>query len=258
MGFIQSYYTDKGEYRKSNQDALAIVKAATHAGEALLCVVCDGMGGYAQGELASKHCIDKTVGWFKKRFPFIIRHFAEDDWRSEAQSELDFLIRNINEQLVQYGSKHGFKIGTTLTGILLWQNSYLIFHVGGSRAYLITDQVRQLTTDDSLAAQQVSEGKLTEEEARHFKKRNVLTECVGVSTGVEVKFYLGDYFTGDSYLLCSDGFWHNLEDSELAHHIGSEQVRSDEDMQSRLQYLVSLVYERGEHDNSTVIGIRVA
>ena len=58
--------------------------------------------------------------------------------------------------------------------------------------------------------------------------------------------------------MCSDGFWHNLEDSELAHHIGSEQVRSDEDMQSRLQYLVSLVYERGEHDNSTVIGIRVA
>ena len=72
-------------------------------------------------------------------------------------------LKSINEQLVQYGTKHGFKIGSTLTGILLWQNSYLIFHVGDSRAYLITDQVRQFTTDDSLAAQQVSEGKLTEE-----------------------------------------------------------------------------------------------
>ena len=257
MGFIQSYFSDKGEYRKSNQDALAIVKAATYSGEALLGVVCDGMGGYSQGELASKFCVDKIVEWFKKRFPVIIKLFAEDDWRNEAQMELDYLIKSINEQLVQYGEKRDIKIGSTLTGILFWQYAYLIFHVGDSRAYLITNQVRQLTADDSLVAQQIAEGKLTEEEAKTFKKRNVLTECVGVSKGVVVKFYLGNYFTGDGYLLCSDGFWHNLDNLELEEHLGMDQIQTDEDMQKHLQYLVEIAYERGEHDNSTAVGIRV-
>ena len=257
MGFIQSYFSDKGEYRKSNQDALAIVKAETPSGEALLAVVCDGMGGYSQGELASKYCVEKTVEWFKNSFRSIVKSSAEEDWRNQAQTELDYLIKNVNEQLVQFGEKYGIKLGSTVTGFVFWKYSYLIFHVGDSRAYFISDQARQLTADDSLVAQQLAEGKITEEEAKTFKKRNILTECVGVSTGVTVKFYLGSYFTGDGYLLCSDGFWHNLDNSELASHLGSEQVRSDEDMQRHLQYLVRLDYERGEHDNSTVVGIRV-
>ena len=258
MGFIQSYFSEKGEYRKSNQDALAILKASTSSGEALLVTVCDGMGGYSQGELASKYCIDRIVDWYKKRFPEIISSLTEGDWRNEVQPELDILIQNINERLVQYGEKYDIKIGSTVTGMLFWQSIYLIFHVGDSRAYLITtEQVRQLTIDDSLVAQHVADGTLTMEEAKSFKKKNILTECVGVSKGVDVKFYLGSYFIGDCYLVCSDGFWHEIAESELKTKLSSEQIQSDEDIRGCLQCLAKLIYERGERDNATVVGIRV-
>ena len=257
MGFIQSYFSDKGEHRKSNQDALAIIKAVTCSGETLLGVVCDGMGGYSQGEQASKYCINKIVEWYKGRFSEITRMSTEDDWRNGVQIELDFLIKNVNEQLVSYGRDKGIKIGSTITGIIFWKHKYLVFHAGDSRAYYISDEIRQITTDDSLAVQKIQEGKLTEEEAKKNKKRNILTECVGVSTGVSVKFYHGDYSSGDCFLLCSDGFWHNLESDELVRYLLAEQITSDKDMQMHLKYLTNLVYERGEHDNASSVGIKV-
>ena len=182
---------------------------------------------------------------------------TEDDWRNGVQIELDFLIKNVNEQLVSYGRDKGIKIGSTITGIIFWKHKYLVFHAGDSRAYYISDEIRQITTDDSLAVQKIQEGKLTEEEAKTYKKRNILTECVGVSTGVSVKFYHGDYSSGDCFLLCSDGFWHNLESDELVRYLLAEQITSDKDMQMHLKYLTNLVYERGEHDNASSVGIKV-
>lgn len=256
MGFIQSYCTNKGKHRKSNQDALAIIKATTASGESLIGVVCDGMGGYSQGELASKYCITKIVEWYKGRFSRIARSSSEDDWRNGVQTELNYLIKNINEQLVRYGKQKDIKIGSTITGIIFWRQKYLIFHAGDSRAYQIIDKIRQITADDSLVAQKVSEGEMTEEEAKHFVKRNILTNCVGVSSGVSVKFYIGNYSDGECYLLCSDGFWHNLGNDEIEKYLLADQIASDDVMQMYLQYLTNLVYERGEKDNASAIGVK--
>ena len=257
MEFVQSYYTNKGGHRKSNQDSLAIVKAALQSGETLLALVCDGMGGYSQGELASKYCVTQIVDWYKNRFPAVTRGSANDDWRIGVQTELDILIRNINEHLVAFGRDNELKIGSTLTGIIFWKQMYLVFHVGDSRAYLFTDKLRQITADDSVVAQKVSEGKLTAQEAKYYEKKNVLTNCVGVSSGVSVQYYAGNYYGGECFLLCSDGFWHNLEEAELVRYLQPEQIRTDSDMSMHLEYLTNLVYERGERDNSTAVGVKI-
>ena len=257
MEFVQSFHTDKGGHRKSNQDSLAIVKAAAESGETLLALVCDGMGGYAQGELASKYCVTKIVDWFKTRFPSIVQSSADKDWRNAVQTELDFLIKNINEHLVFFVREHDIKIGSTVTGIIFWKQTYLIFHAGDTRAYLFTDRLRQITADDSVVAQKLSEGKITEEEARNYEKKNVLTNCVGVSSGVTVKFYIGSYNGRECFLLCSDGFWHNLEIEEMERYLQPEQICTERDMKMHLEYLTNLCYERGERDNATAVGIKI-
>ena len=69
MKFIQSYYTDIGVKRTTNQDSLALIKAETDFGDVLLACVCDGMGGHSAGELASKYCVQQIADWFRTSFP---------------------------------------------------------------------------------------------------------------------------------------------------------------------------------------------
>ena len=72
MKYIQSYYTDIGTKRESNQDSVTLIKANTVFGEVLLAVICDGMGGYSEGEIASKYCVTEMNQWFKREFPKIL------------------------------------------------------------------------------------------------------------------------------------------------------------------------------------------
>jgi serine/threonine protein phosphatase PrpC len=69
MNFFQSLYTDIGIHRKSNQDSIGLFKASTDRGEVLFALVCDGMGGYENGALASRILIETFENWFKCEFP---------------------------------------------------------------------------------------------------------------------------------------------------------------------------------------------
>lgn len=252
MQFIQSYYTDIGIKRKSNQDSLGLLKAETDYGEVLFAIICDGMGGHQSGELASKICIKKFAKWFKVKFPSILYsgkdfNMIKRDWKQ--------LISECNSLLVDYGKKNGIEMGSTLTAFLFIEDKYLAVHVGDSRGYLVNESVQQITRDHSFLAQEVAKGNITQEEAKKDKRGNLLLECVGITKSINMDFYTGEVIPRSSFLLCTDGFWHRIEDEELLRYLSGNQMKDNKMMRMHLNYLVETVKNRDEKDNISVIGI---
>ena len=73
MIFQGACYTDQGSVRESNQDACTVKVARTSRGQAALAVVCDGMGGLVQGELASAELLREFDSWFWHYLPDLLR-----------------------------------------------------------------------------------------------------------------------------------------------------------------------------------------
>ena len=252
MKYIQSYYTDIGIKRKSNQDSIALLKADTEMGEVLLAVVCDGMGGYQLGELASKIIVKKYAKWFKERLPVILYdgmdfETVKRDWRD--------IVEDSNSLLVDYGRKNGIDLGSTVTAFLFVEDRYVALQIGDSRGYVIGDDVTQITQDHSLIAMEVKKGLLTEEEAKHDKRKNVLLECVGITPSVNYDYYEGKVLPNQTFLFCSDGLWHKIEKDEMKRYLSAESMQDNKKMRMHLNFLVQTAKERGEKDNISVIGI---
>ena len=248
VSFFQAYVNDKGSVRNSNQDSLAILKAKTVSGQAAFAVVCDGMGGGKGGETASKYCVEKFVKWFWSDAGCILNSDEKASLLKEAWQEL---AEDINDRLVLYGQEQGSDPGTTLTAALLYEDQYYVIQVGDSRAYLLGSGVQQITVDQSVVEQRVRAGEITAAEAAASRDRNILTECVGITWSIHPEFYCGQIHAGETMLLCTDGFWHNIEDEELDLTLSSEGNCLPGQLQAALEKLLRMDRARGEEDNVT-------
>ena len=256
--YIQSFVTDIGIVRKTNQDSLLIQKAETPVGEIVLAAVCDGMGGYMQGELASKICVLELRRWFQTAFPALmplVLNGEEEEFEQAVFGQWEEVIRSVNAQLVALGESKNQLMGTTATVFLLAGNRYLAAHVGDSRGYLIQEsQLIQVTEDQSFVAREVREGRMTAEEALTDKRRSILLETVGVTEELHILMYSG--ILGDeTMLLCSDGFWHYAQKNELCGLLSPQGVSDVFALHSILLYLVEEIKKRGERDNITVVAV---
>ena len=252
MKFIQSYYTDIGATRKSNQDSLTLLKAETDYGEVLLAVVCDGMGGHQLGELASKLCVKRFSRWFKTKFPQLLyAGFGYEELKNEWHS----LISEMNQSLVNYGKENQMELGSTITAFLFCQDSYYAVQVGDSRGYKIDNEVRQITRDHSLIALEVEKGLLSKEAAKNDKRANILVESVGITNNINMDFHTGVVEPYSCFLLCTDGFWHQLDEAELGRYISGTQIKDNKMMRIHLNFLADTVIRRGEGDNISAIGV---
>lgn len=128
----------------------------------------------------------------------------------------------------------------------------MIAHVGDSRVYRITDSVEQLTEDHTYVAREVKKGNMTPEQAERNPKRNVLTQCVGASEIVIPEILLGETEEDTVYMLCSDGFRHELSEDEMFEEFRPLHVRTVEEMEQNSRVLVERVKERKERDNISV------
>ena len=254
MNFYQSLYTDIGIHRKSNQDSIGLFKASTDFGEVIFGIVCDGMGGYANGELASRILIEAFETWFKCDYPSCI--YEENYSYRDLFKQWGKIIYDCNERLVKYGMKHEISLGSTLTAVLLVNDEYFMAHVGDSRALVITpEKVYQMTRDQSVVAEAVRRGEITPEQAKTDRRRNMLLECIGVTPDIHPLFYRGKYCENDTFLLCSDGFWHNLTEAELIRYLDGRQFHEDKEIRMHLNYLIELDKKRGEKDNLSAVAI---
>lgn len=254
MGFIAAYHTDVGIKKKTNQDSLAIKIVDSKDGIVAFGVVCDGMGGLAKGELASKEVILAFCDWFDNKLVDDIQAGVFDE--STLVTQWNDIVQEQNKKLGEYGASNNFMLGTTLSAVLIHKDKYYIVHVGDSRIYCLTDKVVQLTSDQTFIAREIAAGRMTEEQAKTDPRRSVLLQCVGASQVVTPEFVKGDVVKGSTYMLCSDGFRHQISEQEMLEKIGPNSATTEEQMKYGCIYLTELVKNRKESDNISVALIK--
>lgn len=249
-------HTDAGVAKPVDQDAYCFKEADVNGRRVLMAVVCDGVGGLAKGELASSTVVRRFNDWFDTSLATFLSHNLQQDrmnWGA-LSNVWETLLQSSNQHLFDHGSKNEKVCGTTFTGMFVYDDRYLIAHVGDCRAYEVTAQeVRQLTHDQTLVAQQVAAGVLTPEEALHHPKRNVIMQSVGTRDGVNPEFIKGAFNATATYVLCCDGFYNHLHDGELLSAFSPETISSEQHLQTVCEELVRADIGRGEKDNITVV-----
>jgi len=246
--FRSAARTDVGMKREHNEDSFLVNE------DLGLYVVCDGMGGHAGGETASRlavQTIEKELMSAKLRVddPFAAQTGLPESPLAGALREAVegacaavFRTSRANPDLAG--------MGTTCISLLVHGDHAIVGHVGDSRAYLIRDgQVWQLSEDHSLVNEQVRAGLLTEEEAKHSRLKNIITRSVGFEEDVLVDVVGVETRSGDKFLLCSDGLSNLIDTDEIRDAL----VRTD--LTQVPDLLIQLANSRGGDDNITVVAV---
>lgn len=253
MNYIVSATTDIGTTKENNQDSFNVRVLQTPLGKMVFAVLCDGMGGLSKGEVASATVVNAFCNWVEKRLPQLCRTGIEDniirkDW-------LD-VVSEYNEKIRLYGKSCNVSMGTTVTAMLLTQTRYYIINIGDTRAYEITDNIKQITKDHTVVAKEVEMGVLKEEDAEKDPRRSVLLQCVGASEEIYPDLFFGDTVQGAVYMLCTDGFRHEIKKDELLQYLNPSVMLSAEGMKQNVEMLIELNKQREERDNISVVTVR--
>lgn len=253
MNYLVAYNTNVGRRKKTNQDSLLIKRAIYQGRQILFMVICDGMGGLEKGEVASASVIWKFSKWFEEEFPAFLE---EKDREYKVFNSWNLLLQRINKKIEEYGRNHKIQLGTTATAVLFLDNEYYIVHVGDCRFYELESTIIQLTKDQTLVAQEVEKGILTEEEAEKDVRRSILLQCIGASEFVQASYLKGKIKEGAVYLLCCDGFRHEISKAELYRYFHPKKMKTEEKIGKICRSLTELNMKRGEQDNISVIAVK--
>lgn len=253
MRFIATADTDIGISKKTNQDSVLVKHATVDGEEVLMAIVCDGMGGLEKGELASATVIRAFAQWFEEELPYEL----ENPDIVIMAAKWSLLLKELNVRIHEYSTTNKIDgMGTTFSGILFVGKEFLVVHVGDSRIYRINEELIQMTEDHTFVAREVRRGNMTEEQALTSKSRNLLLQCVGASKTVEPQVIIGTIERG-MYMLCSDGFRHEITPEEMYASLNIESSVDKRTMHSNVTYLMEQVKTRGEKDNISCVLIKV-
>lgn len=253
MNFIVSAATDIGLTKSTNQDSYNVRVFNTKQGKIAFAVLCDGMGGLAKGEVASASLVNAFCKWADIKLPVLCEREITD---SQIRADWGSLVTEYNEKIKSYASSCGINMGTTLTAMLLTEKKYFIINVGDTRAYEISDTLTVLTKDQTVVAREVELGNLTPEEAEHDSRRSVLLQCIGASDEVYPDIFFGDTKLNSVYMLCSDGFRHEITGEEIYKYLNPNVMVDVNEMQKNMKILIELNKQRQERDNISIVSIR--
>lgn len=254
MNFVISAKTDIGTVKETNQDSVLAMTVNTNLGRMVFALLCDGMGGLAKGEVASASVIKAFKKWVYERLPELCREGVLDD--STIKQEWNHIVLHQNDSIKQYGRGIGISLGTTAVALLLTQERYYILNVGDSRCYELGTEMKQITEDQTLVNREVSMGKLTPEEAEVDPRRSVLLQCIGASENVYPDFFFGEVAKDAVYMLCSDGFRHELTPEEIFQKLQPSMMYDEYMMGEHILELIELNKSREERDNISVVAVR--
>ncbi len=255
MDFISHTYTDIGIKKNVNQDSALIMEAKTDYDNVMFCVLCDGMGGLANGELASATVIRAFQSWFEEKFPSMLYSgFGMDDIKKEWSN----LVFEQNIKIMSYAREIGSNMGTTVVSMLICGGNYYIMNIGDSRAYLSnSNDLIQITVDQTFVNREIKRGNMTPEQAKVDPRRSVLLQCVGASQFIEPDFFMGNASINDVFMLCSDGFRHEVTYDEIKEAFLPDHISCEQDIEEIENDLVELNKSRMEIDNITVLTVKL-
>ncbi|WP_372683135.1 Stp1/IreP family PP2C-type Ser/Thr phosphatase [Desulfosarcina sp.] len=228
--------TDVGNVRTNNEDVFYISEACHY------CLVADGMGGAAAGEVASRIFADTAKAVFAG-------HDGVSEENTIARVQTTFKLAN--EKILKHVGRNPGDQGMGCTADLLAfsQNSFIIGHVGDSRTYRLKNgTLKQLTKDHSLVQEQVDQGLISPDEARRHAMRNVILRAVGVNDKITLDILRGKKNPGDLFLLCSDGLTDLVDEAAVL-----DALRADGVLSEKSAALIQLAKQAGGKDNVTVV-----
>jgi PPM family protein phosphatase len=227
------YRSDKGR-RSTNEDSVLVQKV----GENYLLAVADGLGGHNAGEVASKMTMIELDEYFKANQTEIVSRELMENAIAKANKEIYLL----SQESPEYRG-----MGSTLVTAFYFGDKAIIANVGDSRAYLIKDGIKQLTTDHSLVQEMVENGIVSHEEAWHHSQKNIVTRVLGTSSEVKADFFEVQ-LDGGILLLCSDGLVDAIKDEQIR-----DIVITAPNIEIACNQLISKANEVGGRDNISVI-----
>ena len=259
--------SDVGRSRSRNEDSFDISR------EAGLALVCDGMGGHAGGDIASKTEVETIVDFIYEFEPEAgvddedeideadvtvaekpggerVTPRAESADTGRAIATIRAAVQLANRRLINLNHQRGFPegrgMGTTVVGLWLVSGTdkVVVFHAGDSRLYRLRGgELRQLTRDHSLYQAWLDSG--AHGQPPH---RNIIVRALGTMTDVEPEVSLQPALEGDLFLLCSDGLSGMIPDDLISQLLGQ-----GGELEAMSKRLVALANEKGGHDNITVV-----
>ena len=235
--------SDVGKVREINEDSFYI---SNPLDKVQLYMLADGMGGYNGGEIASKLAIQTAKKYIVNNFEQI-----EKDRDSIIQllgSSIEYANMIVYEKSKENKELEG--MGTTLEICLIYNSKVYIGHIGDSRIYRIRKSfIRKLTQDHSYVQKLVKDGEITQEEAEHHPKKNMLMKALGCNAFVEPDVMVKGLLKDDILLMCSDGL-SNLVDEENIYKIAKTNI------EQASKELVQMANDKGGYDNITVVIIK--
>ena len=228
--------SDIGKVRSNNEDnfACGTLENAAYA------MVCDGMGGAKNGEIASQIAIDTIKNQFDNAYSPKMSSRA-------IKNMLEAAINAANAKIYDYAiSNDSVGMGTTAVAAFIKGGVAHIAFDGDSRAYLINDDITQLTTDHTFLQRLFELNKITKEQMESDSRKHIITRALGVEKSIEVDYAEIDIDNNDMLLLCSDGLTNCISDEEILRIIKSSEP------EAICQALVDNANKNGGVDNITV------
>ncbi len=231
--------SDIGRVRRTNEDAFGFDL------ERGLFVVCDGVGGTAAGEVASRTAVDCMLS----RFPQTIAEYHEGG--SELHRAIQAANRFIHQAAMRepaYGGMCTTIVAAHFDGARMW-----IAHVGDSRAYLLRRQsLHRLTDDHSQLAQVLREGERRVTPQQALRWDSILTQAIGASDFVVPAVTMVQVQLGDCFLLATDGISKTLTNSEML-----SLLLATSTPEQACGQLVAAANGAGGHDNATCVIVEI-
>lgn len=228
--------SDIGMVRSLNEDYVLYYECNDYC----IYVVADGMGGHNAGEVASKMAAEGIIEFIKENFN-----------KGNNEELLGNAIKKVNDSIfissLKLENLNG--MGTTVTACFLTREFVQVGNVGDSCCFgLGSDFVDKITKDHSLVQELLDTGSISEEQALHHPKKNIITRAIGTNPEVEVDIFDIQRDKYRCFLLCSDGLANEVSKEEFL-----EITKEEKNFESTCERLVNLAKFRGGRDNITVL-----
>jgi len=213
-----------------------------------LFVVADGMGGHSNGQEASRlvvQTLSRTV------VPSIIYGPTDDNY-AELLAEG---VHHANLEVYQRNRQEKVNMGTTVVAALVVDTTAYVVSAGDSRVYLYrtSSGLSQVTRDHSTVARMVENGLITPEDVYTHPRRNEIYRSLGHHASTDLDRFILALQPEDILLLCSDGLWEMVRDTQIEQIIAST-LQQPEQISATL---IQAALAGGGKDNISVIVVYV-
>src|SRR5271169_355286 len=246
MELIYSELSSPGPARENNEDYLGFWQPQSQDEErshGAVAVLADGVGGLHYGEVASRLAVETAL-----------KTFREAPGDQTPQQLLTQMFNAANLAVYDKGmTDHGkSRMATTLAIVVFRHNEIVVGNVGDTRVYLVRKaEIKLLSTDHTYTGMQQKFGLISEQDARTSENRSILTRSVGSEPVIRVDVESVTAFKGDRIVLCSDGLYSHVADSEIA------EIVSRLSPAQACRQLIALAEQRGTEDNLSVQVIQI-